>query len=336
MSGVVAIAPILLVLILGYGAGRLMPSAWRRRVGALLGPLVLALLFSIGLTFGAVLRSGSHARAVLGTAIWLAIWTTMASWALITLSIMIARRIRPAIPPLAPEPLLRPTPSSFTSFPQPFLAPTTSAAHLAATSGGSGWWGPAKECLIALVMVVLGTLGNGLCSRYGIPIPTGLTGALLLVLVSIVGMELAGLAIDARWWSRRVLAIPLLVIIGSLIGGTIAGALARMPLPIAWALSSGFGWFTLSGVMIGRHLGAQWGAIALLTDLFRELMSVVLLYLFGRRFARACIGASAATALDSTLPIIKQNCAPAHWPTALVSGFVLSLAAPLLMTVFLW
>jgi uncharacterized membrane protein YbjE (DUF340 family) len=346
MTGIAAIAPILLALVVGYIVGRVVPGHWRRKVGALLGPLVLALLFSIGLAFGGVLRSAAHARDALGMALWLAAWTTMASWALITMSVMMARRNRgvpsqkqvdqPTVGTLASQhggvggqEGKAPAPSD--DVPSHGVAGIPTPGSLAS----HGWWGPTKECATAVGMVIAGVLANVLCTHYDVPIPGEVTAVLLLVLVGIVGMELAGIAIDARWWSRQVLAVPILVIAGSLLGGTIASALTSLPYATAWALSSGFGWFTLSGVMIGQHLGAQWGAVALLTDLFRELLSIVLLYLFGRRFSQACIGASAATALDSTLPIIKQHCAPAYWPTALVSGFVLSLAAPVMMTLFL-
>ncbi|WP_347558971.1 lysine exporter LysO family protein [Robbsia sp. KACC 23696] len=335
MTGLFAIAPILLALLVGYIAGRFVSSYWRSKVGGLLGPLVLALLFSIGLAFGGVLRSASHAREALGTALWLSAWTTMASWALIVLSVAISRRGRDGTrDKTAPQDESRHLGQAASTVTPPamHLNGGDAPAHAAAP----GWWAPTRECGMALAMVAAGVLVNVFCTRQGIALPSDLSTILLLVLVGIVGMELSAIAIDARWWSRQVLAVPLLVIAGSLLGGTIAGALTSLPFSTVWALSSGFGWFTLSGVMIGQHLGAQWGAVALLTDLFRELMSVVLLYLFGRRFARACIGASAATALDTTLPIIKQHCAPIHWPTAVVSGFVLSLAAPLMMTLFLW
>jgi uncharacterized membrane protein YbjE (DUF340 family) len=74
------------------------------------------------------------------------------------------------------------------------------------------------------------------------------------------------------------------------------------------ALSSGFGWVTLSSILVSSKLGSNYGAIAMLTDLFRELMAISMLYLLGARFSREAIGICGATALDATLPLIRQKC----------------------------
>ncbi|WP_298776393.1 LysO family transporter [uncultured Shewanella sp.] len=86
---------------------------------------------------------------------------------------------------------------------------------------------------------------------------------------------------------------------------------------------------------MSAELGSVYGAIALMTDLFRELLAIILLYLLGQQFSRECIAAGGATTLDSTLPIVKQTCSSEQLSTALVSGLILTLLAPILMTLFL-
>ena len=39
--------------------------------------------------------------------------------------------------------------------------------------------------------------------------------------------------------------------------------------------------------------------------------------------------------MDSSLPIIKQACSPSVIPMAMVSGFLLTLLAPFMMSLFL-
>ena len=75
--------------------------------------------------------------------------------------------------------------------------------------------------------------------------------------------------------------------------------------------------------------------VALLTDLFREILAIGLLYSLGARRPLQCIAAGGATSLDSTLPIVKQKCPPELLPVALVSGFLLTVIGPLLMVFFL-
>jgi len=47
------------------------------------------------------------------------------------------------------------------------------------------------------------------------------------------------------------------------------------------------------------------------------------------------LAAAGATAMDSSLPIIKQACSPSVIPMAMVSGFLLTLLAPFMMSLFL-
>jgi len=47
------------------------------------------------------------------------------------------------------------------------------------------------------------------------------------------------------------------------------------------------------------------------------------------------LAAAGATAMDSSLPIIKQVCSPSVIPMAMVSGFLLTLLAPFMMSLFL-
>ena len=41
-------------------------------------------------------------------------------------------------------------------------------------------------------------------------------------------------------------------------------------------MSSGYGWYSLSGIVITSAYGAQWGSVALLNDLLRELFALLL------------------------------------------------------------
>ncbi|MBO9706153.1 MAG: LysO family transporter, partial [Arthrobacter sp.] len=52
----------------------------------------------------------------------------------------------------------------------------------------------------------------------------------------------------------------------------------------------------------------------------------------GSSHPHAGIGSAGATALDSTLPIIKQACSPEAVPTAMVSGLILTVLAPIAIT----
>ena len=302
--------PILFALACGYVVEKSLPAVCRKRIVSIITPLVWILLVSIGYQFGEVLVSVTGIRTAVIAALAFSVSTTAFSW--LSIALVLPRSpvdssadngIRPAHP-------LRP----------------------------ASRYRPLKECAIALAMVAAGVTLHAYfpMARHEIAlIPSSNT--LLYGLIFVVGTELAYLRIARSNWSHHIVTVPILAILGSLAGGALSYyALGQSPsLSNALALSSGFGWFTLSGVLIGQQAGQAMGTIALLTDLFRELIAIVLIFAAGRRFSHASIGASGATALDSTLPFIKQNCRTEDIPLALISGLALSLAAPVLMSFFL-
>ncbi|EPW3447198.1 lysine exporter LysO family protein, partial [Acinetobacter baumannii] len=101
------------------------------------------------------------------------------------------------------------------------------------------------------------------------------------------------------------------------------------------ALGQGYGWYSMSGILFTQLHSAELGGIALLTDLFREIVAILLMYTMGWRFPRPAISSAGATSMDVTLAMVKQSCGTHYVPHAMMSGLLLSLLAPLLITVFL-
>ncbi|MBI0326199.1 lysine exporter LysO family protein [Burkholderia plantarii] len=300
-----AIVPIFIALLAGMLVGRALPVAWRAWLAQLITPLVWLLLVSIGHRFGDVLSHGAGVRGAVGLALLFAALTTLVPWLLIAIASQLRRSREPR-------------------------------ARTAATLSLATLLKPLRECVIAFGAVALGVAASlAAPPAWLAQLPWPSTDQLLYTLIGFVGMDMLAVRLDRASLSPKVLAIPAIVMVGSLAGGALAARLGGQPLPVALALSSGFGWFSLSGALVASRLGDLYGTVALLTDLFRELLAIVLLYSLGARFSSPCIGASGATALDSTLPVIKQTCEPRHIPTAMISGLILSLAAPFLISLFL-
>ena len=125
------------------------------------------------------------------------------------------------------------------------------------------------------------------------------------------------------------------VMLASMLGGVLLSWMTGERLPVALALSTGFGWFSLSGALAGQHLGDAYGSVALLTDLMRELIGLTVVFLLGHNFANSSIGVCGATAMDTTLPFVRQACHYEYVPTAIISGLILTIAAPFFMLFFL-
>ncbi|WP_298776391.1 LysO family transporter [uncultured Shewanella sp.] len=70
---------------------------------------------------------------------------------------------------------------------------------------------------------------------------------LLYSLIFLVGVDIVGVKFSSTWCSLNILIVPACVVFGSLFGGLVVTMLLPISVMTALALSSGFGWFTLSG-----------------------------------------------------------------------------------------
>ncbi|QSA18480.1 LysO family transporter, partial [Vibrio furnissii] len=100
------------------------------------------------------------------------------------------------------------------------------------------------------------------------------------------------------------------------------------------AMASGFGWYSLAGILMGDAFGPVYGGASFMIELLRELISLVLIPMFISRKPCTSIGYAGATAMDFTLPVIQTTGGVRCVPVAIVSGFILSLLVPVLMLFF--
>ncbi|WOE31870.1 MULTISPECIES: lysine exporter LysO family protein [unclassified Acinetobacter] len=157
---------------------------------------------------------------------------------------------------------------------------------------------------------------------------------LLLFFMFLIGLDLAYSPLDRSWMNWRILLVPLGAIIGSILGACVSlFYLPNIALKDLIMLSQGYGFYSMTSIVITELRNAELGSIALMNDLFREIFAIVLMYIIGWRYPRSVIASAGATSMDATLPMIKQACGNDFIPHAIVSGFILSLLAPILVSV---
>ncbi|TCM63744.1 uncharacterized membrane protein YbjE (DUF340 family) [Acinetobacter calcoaceticus] len=160
------------------------------------------------------------------------------------------------------------------------------------------------------------------------------TWQLLLVFMFLIGLDLAYSPLDRSWLNWKILLVPLGCIIGSVIGAMVSAlVLTEIKLLDLIMLSQGYGFYSMTGIVVTELRNAQLGSIALMNDLFREIFAILLMYLIGWRYPRSAISSAGATAMDVTLPMVKQACGNDFIPHAMVSGFVLSILAPIAISI---
>lgn len=159
----------------------------------------------------------------------------------------------------------------------------------------------------------------------------------LMLLVFLIGVQLksSGVSLRQVLLNRRGIRLSVWFILSSLSGGLLFAASAD---GVSWtkglAMASGFGWYSLSGLVMTEAYGAVWGSIMLLNDLARELFALAFIPLLMKRFPDAAVGVGGATSMDFTLPVIQGAGGLEVVPVAVSFGVVVNIAAPFLMVVF--
>lgn len=192
--------------------------------------------------------------------------------------------------------------------------------------------------LVALGSLVLGVLfGSLLLSpEAAAGMDTVMSYALILLLVS-VGIEVGTNKVvfrKIREYHIKILAIPLGVAVGSISGGLLLGILLGEAPNVSAAISSGFGFYSVSAVILRELGGSKLGTLAFMANLFRELLSFVLVPLAAKYFGRyAAIAPSGSTAMDTTLPAIAKATDHETALMAVITGVVLTALTPVLVPI---
>ncbi|WP_444819568.1 lysine exporter LysO family protein [Thermophagus sp. OGC60D27] len=135
----------------------------------------------------------------------------------------------------------------------------------------------------------------------------------------------------------KIILVPLLVIVGSLSGAAVVSFFLKdMAINEAMAVGAGFGYYSLSSVFISRLSGPQLGVVALLSNIFREILTLLLVPIMVRFFGKlAGIASGGATAMDTTLPVIVKYSGKEYGIIAVFSGITLTLLVPILVPLIL-
>lgn len=132
----------------------------------------------------------------------------------------------------------------------------------------------------------------------------------------------------------KVILLPLGTIFGTIIAATLVSPLIfGVRLTDVIAISGGFGYYSLSSIILTEYRGAEIGTIALVANIAREIIALLAAPLLLRYFGRlAPISAAGATSLDTLLPIITRFSGKEFVVISIFHGLVLELTVPVLVT----
>ena len=139
-----------------------------------------------------------------------------------------------------------------------------------------------------------------------------------------------------RQLDPRLMLLPLMTVVGTFTATAIASlALPGRGLTDCLAVGSGFGYYSLSSILITQYRGPELGTIALLANIIREVITLLGAPLMVRFFGPlAPISAGGATTMDTTLPIITRTSGEDFVILSLFHGFLVDFSVPFLVTFF--
>lgn len=161
----------------------------------------------------------------------------------------------------------------------------------------------------------------------------------LYALLFLIGIELSQ---NRQVWQEirihgwRLLLVPAGVIVGTFAGGILASLILAMPTRDALAVAAGFGWYSLTGVMLSQMGKVELGALAFITNLFRELLAIICIPLVAHYLGSlVAIAPGGATTMDTTLPLIAEATQNEATVAAFINGAILSALVPILIPLFI-
>ncbi|RNC65517.1 lysine exporter LysO family protein [Proteiniphilum sp. X52] len=196
-----------------------------------------------------------------------------------------------------------------------------------------------KSSIIIVSFFVLGVLSGYFEIIPLSAVENDISFYVLCCLMFCVGLSLGNDSNTLKRFTRinpRFYLLPVATIVGTLAGCAIISLLfpGRSALE-SMAVGSGFGYYSLSSIFITQYKGAELGTIALLSNIIREIMALLLAPLFVKYFGKlASISVGGATTMDTTLPIILKFSGKEFAVISVFHGFILDLSVPVLVALF--
>ena len=197
-----------------------------------------------------------------------------------------------------------------------------------------------KNSIIIVILFGAGVLLGFISRGTQIVIPHDATTYALYVFLFFVGISIG---IDLKVFKvikklhYKILFVPVSAAAGSLLGvGLVSFLISDMSFMDCLAVGSGVGYYSLTSLIITEARGEYLGVIALLTNIIREIITLVGTPLLIKYFGKlAPIASGGATSMDITLPVITHYTGKDYAVISIFSGTVLSILVPFWVKLFL-
>lgn len=197
-----------------------------------------------------------------------------------------------------------------------------------------------KGSLIIIAFFIVGAIcgyaGVIDIDRLGFDLSFVALAALIFCVGISIGHNINDIRTNLRTLGARMLLLPVATILGTMAGCiAVSAMMPSRSMTDVLAVGSGFGYYSLSSIFITEYRGAELGTIALLANIFREIITLLCAPLLCKVFGPlAPISSGGATSMDTTLPIITAASGKKFAVLSVYHGFVVDFTVPFLVTLF--
>ena len=127
----------------------------------------------------------------------------------------------------------------------------------------------------------------------------------------------------------RVLLLPLATTVGTFAGTALVSLVLTYSVSECMAVGAGFAYYSLSSIFISQYKGPELGTIALISNIARELITLLLTPLLARHLGPLIpISCGGASTMDTTLPVITRYCGKEWIFVSIVHAMILDFSVP--------
>ena len=154
----------------------------------------------------------------------------------------------------------------------------------------------------------------------------------LWLLMLLVGISIGSdrrLGEILRTLKPRVLLLPMATTAGTFAGTALVSLFLSYSVSECMAVGAGFAYYSLSSIFISQYKGAELGTIALISNIARELITLLLTPLLARHLGPLIpISCGGASTMDTTLPVITRYCGKEWIFVSIVHAMILDFSVP--------
>jgi len=166
-------------------------------------------------------------------------------------------------------------------------------------------------------------------------VPDNLFTILLMILVFVVGIDIGSeenILKKIKVNLKIIVLQSFFMMVGSLVVVSIVSFFTQLTLKESLLAASGFGWYSLSAIMITDLYSPLLGAISFTSNVIREVIAIVIIPIAAKFSKLGAVSIAGATSMDTLLGIISKSTDKESTLIGFGQGVIVSSCVPLVIS----